>query len=237
MGINYLSSIKTLFVLQILLFIFGVVLALRNKTNARSLPLSIKIVISLSMTTAAFVIAFYGIKATFFYSIFVFLGIMFSFIGDLTMASVIKLKNRLIGGMTFFAITHIFYIFAYVATMINGDVKIGMYVIISLVISIIVIIICKMLFVKKDIKANKVRIAAVLYGACISLMASFAFFLAFSLGGKWWITFISAMIFIISDFMIAISDILNIRIKNVGIWVWATYLAAQMGIVYAVILH
>ena len=67
-------------------------------------------------------------------------------------------------------------------------------------------------------------------------MGAVAFTLAITLGGRWWSTLIGAVAFVISDDLIAITDIGSVRIKNISMWVWLTYVVAQMGIIYATII-
>ena len=57
--------------------------------------------------------------------------------------------------------------------------------------------------------------------------------MAGALGGGWWLTALGGLSFVASDFLIGVTDIRETHIENANDWIWLTYLAGQMGIVYA----
>lgn len=111
--------ITLLFLTQLALFLIGIFGPWRDapelRTNGR-LPLPVRMLLSFSLLVAAFLIWQGGAKQAI-YAQWVMLGMLASFIGDLIMARLIPLRNRLIGGMVAFGIAHALYIFAYVQTM------------------------------------------------------------------------------------------------------------------------
>jgi len=78
---------------------------------------------------------------------------------------------------------------------------------------------------------------ALVYGLWIGVMASCALALATTLGGAWWLAALGALSFVLSDALIAVTDIGGTRIPRPNDWIWVTYLAGQMGIVYAPWVH
>jgi uncharacterized membrane protein YhhN len=74
------------------------------------------------------------------------------------------------------------------------------------------------------------NVGALVYGLWISVMASFALGLAYGLG--FWITALGGLLFVSSDFLIGMTDIRGIQLRNANDWVWLTYVAGQMGIIY-----
>ena len=92
--------IASLFLLQLFLFAAGILGPWRDapalKTNGR-LPRVIRMLLSLSLVAAALVIALNPFRIDAIYTRWVFLGMTASFIGDLIMARLIPLPNRLIG--------------------------------------------------------------------------------------------------------------------------------------------
>lgn len=236
-----LLIIAVLFALQVIIFLLGAQLSLKNPPIngvERKLPLVVKIYISFSLMFGAFFILWTNTsEKTYVYSFFVFFGMMFSSIGDLIMARVIRVKNYLIGGIVFFALAHGFYITAYIKTMLRSNVPMKNYILVGIIVFGSFYLMERLVLIRKSQFNRATNLAVNLYGSLIVLMAFFAFSLAYSIGGgRWWITFIAALFFILSDSIIATYEISRIKIKNAGIWIWLTYIIAQMGIIYTVVL-
>lgn len=237
---NFTEVILVIFILQLLLFFLGTMISLKNPLvngAGRKLPISVRLYLSISLAFTAFFIA-YNNKAinTASYSTFVFIGMFSSLIGDLFMAKLIRIKNRLVGGIIFFSLAHGFYITAYIKTMYDNNIMLSRYIFLSISIFLLFYMVSLVLCLKKLIKLNINNVAVLTYTSIIFTMGVFAFSLAVSLGSKWWITFIGALLFMISDSIIALTEIWNIRLKNTGLWVWLTYVAAQIGIIYSVLI-
>lgn len=223
---------------QLTLFLIGILGPWRDppalKTNGR-LARPVRMLLSFSLVVAAFVIWFGGAKMPV-YAQWVALGMLASFIGDLVMARLIPLPNRLIGGMIAFGIAHALYITAYVQTMqtisslepynrfnaglITGLLFYGAFTILGW-----------WFLIRNPQKDAAINFGALGYGLWISVMASSALGLAYALG--LWLTAIGGLLFVASDFLIGITDIRGIKIKNANDWIWLTYVAGQMGIIYA----
>jgi hypothetical protein len=229
--------VVALFLFQLLLFVIGIFGPWRDapqlKTNGH-LPRPIRMLLSFSLLVAAFVIWRSSGKLFVEYSKWVFFGMMASFIGDLIMARLIPLPNRLIGGMVAFGIAHALYITAYVQTIGALDVAVlnsgfwlgvGFYAVVTVVGWLVLI--------RNPEKGRAINIGALVYGAWIGVMASFALALAVMIGGAFWLAALGGLLFVASDFIIGITDIRGIQIKNANDWIWLTYVAGQMGIIYA----
>jgi hypothetical protein len=228
--------IGILFLFQLALFVIGIFGPWRDaperKTNGR-LPRAARMLLSFSLLVAAFVIWLSGAKQAA-YAQWIMLGMLASFIGDLIMARIIPLPNRLIGGMVAFGIAHALYITAYVQTIGALDAAVlntgfwlgvGFYGVVSVV--------GWLALIRNPEKGAAINIGALVYGAWIGVMASFALALAVVIGGAFWVTALGGLLFVASDFIIGITDIRGVQIKNANDWVWLTYVAAQMGIIYA----
>ncbi len=226
-----------LFLFQLLLFALGIFGPWRDapalKTNGR-LPRVIRMLLSLSLVVAALAIALNPFRMDAVYTRWVFLGMTASFIGDLIMARLIPLPNRLIGGMIAFAIAHALYITAYVRTLgaldavvLNSGLwlGIGFYGVVSIV--------GWLALIRNPEKGAATNIGALVYGLWVGAMASFALALAVGIGGAFWVTALGGLLFVASDFIIGVTDIRGVQIKNANDWIWLTYVAAQMGIIYA----
>jgi hypothetical protein len=168
------------------------------------------------------------------YSQWVFLGMLASFGGDLIMARLIRLPNRLIGGMVAFGIAHGLYITAYVQTIQANAAALpnsGLWL--GLALYGLFTVGGWWFLIRNPQKETAINIGALVYGLWISTMASFALALATALGGAYWITALGGLLFVSSDFIIGATDIHGIQLKNANDWIWLTYVAGQMGIIYA----
>jgi uncharacterized membrane protein YhhN len=228
--------LATLFLFQLILFAAGILGPWRDapelKNNGR-LPRPIRMLLSFSLLVAAFVIWQSGAKQPA-YAQWVCFGMFASFIGDLIMARLIPLPNRLIGGMIVFGIAHALYITAYVQTIqANGAVLPNAGLLFGLVFYMVVTLDGWMFWIRNPLKGTAVNLGALVYGLWIGVMASNALALAAALGGAFWTTALGGLLFVASDFIIGVTDIRGISLKNANDWVWLTYVAGQIGIIYA----
>jgi len=228
-------TIALLFLFQLLLFAIGILGPWRDapaRANNGRLPLAARMLLSFSLLVAAIVIWQNGAKQMA-YVQWVMFGMFASFIGDLIMARLIRLPNRLVGGMIAFGAAHALYITAYVQTIqANGAALLNSGLFLGFGFYGIVSTFGWWILVHNPQKGAAVNIGAMVYGLWICVMASFALALATALGA-FWITAVGALLFVASDFIIGVTDIRGISIKNANDWVWLTYVAGQMGIIYA----
>lgn len=226
--------IALLFLTQLLLFATGLLGPWRDANTNGHLPRPIRMLLSFSLLVAAFVIWRSGTKQAA-YAQWVLAGMAASFIGDLIMARLIPLPNRLIGGMIAFGIAHALYITAYVQT-ISAIVRSFDSAIVGLALGFgfygAISIGGWWMLIRNPQKETAINIGALVYGLWIGVMASFALALATALGGTFWLTALGGLLFVSSDFIIGVTDIRGISLKNANDWVWLTYAAAQMAIVY-----
>ncbi len=197
--------------------------------------------LSLSLVLAALIIWLGHLGLIEVYSQWVALGMAASFVGDLIMARLIRLPllpNRLIGGMVAFGIAHGLYITAYVRTMqtisaLEPYSRFDVGLRIGLVAYGLITLLGWWFLIRNPQKGTAINLGALVYGLWIGVMASFALALALALGGAFWLTALGGLLFVCSDFIIGMTDIHGISLKNANDWVWLTYVAGQMGIIYA----
>lgn len=204
--------------------------------NEGLLPAAIRLLLSFSLLIAAFVIWLGHLSKIPPYAHWVALGMAASFVGDLVMARVIPVPNRLIGGMIAFGVAHGLYITAYTQTMqtisaLEPYNRFSSSLWIGLLGYGLIAVLGWWFLIRNPDKGAVVNAGALIYGLWISVMASFAFALGNALG--LWLAAFGGLLFVASDFIIGITDIRGIRFKNSNDWVWLTYVAGQMGIVYA----
>ena len=226
------------FLFQLIIFAAGILGPWRDaperQTNGR-LPLAARMLLSASLLVAAFLIWQSGAPQPA-YAQWVTFGMLASFIGDLVMARLIPFPNRLIGGMISFGIAHGLYMNAYIGTIQTISsiepynrwttglaLGIGFYGVVS--------VFGWLALIRNPAKGAVINIGALVYGLWIGLMASFALALGYALG--FWLTALGGLLFVASDFIIGVTDIRGISFKHANDWVWLTYVAGQMGIIYA----
>lgn len=198
------------------------------------LPLAARMLLSLSLVCTALLIWQRSDAELAAYAQMVFLGMAASFVGDLIMARLLPLPNRLVGGMLAFGTAHALYIGAYVRTIhVHGASVANPGLWLGLVLYGAGSLGGWGLFIRNPQKGTAVNAGALVYGTWIGVMAAFALALAVGLGGAWWIAALGGLLFVASDFLIGITDIRGRRIQNGNDWIWLTYVAGQMGIIYA----
>jgi hypothetical protein len=157
-----------------------------------------------------------------------------SFIGDLIMARLIPAPNRLIGGMVAFAAAHAMYIRGYAAAVAAaGGSLLNFGFIPALIVYVAATFFGWREYIRNPRKPDALNVGALAYGSWIAIMASSAVGMGTALGGQWWLAAVGGLSFIASDFLIGVTDIRETPIENANDWIWLTYLAGQMGIIYA----
>jgi hypothetical protein len=194
--------------------------------------------LSLSLLLAALLVWRGGWAKVPVYSEWVFLGMAASFVGDLVMARLIPFPNRLIGGMLCFGVAHALYINAYYQTLLTTSSlepynRFTITLIVGLTFYGLVTLLAWWFLIRNPSKGSVVNVAALIYGLWIAVMASSALALASALGGTFWLAVLGGLLFIASDFILGTTNIRGARIRSANDWVWLTYVAGQMGIIYA----
>jgi len=222
---------------QLTLFLIGILGPWRDppalKTNGR-LARPVRMLLSFSLVVAAFAIWLGGAKLPI-YAPWVALGMLASFIGDVMMARLIPMSNRLIGGMIAFIVAHALYITAYTQTMqtissLEPYNRFDIGVAAGLAFYGALIIFGWLRYVRNPRKDRATNIGALVYLLFVGTMASFAFALGNALG--LWLAAIGGLLFVVSDFIVVASDVGGKFVKNSSDWGWLTYVGVQTGIIY-----
>jgi uncharacterized membrane protein YhhN len=206
--------------------------AAARRTNGR-LALPFRMGLSLSLLLAALLIWHGQVRVRPFYRWVVF-GMAASFLGDLIMARLLPLRNRLIAGMCAFAVAHGLYIRAYVAALHGAGVAVaGAALWSGLMVYGLAAVGGWWLWIRNPRRPLRLNLGALAYGVWIGVMAAFALAAAAALGGAWWCAAAGASFFVASDFLIGVTEIRGRALRNANDWIWVTYVAAQMGIIYS----
>ncbi|PEK51455.1 hypothetical protein COL64_11065 [Bacillus toyonensis] len=213
---------------QIIIFLTGAIYAIGQTKRTREnmpLPLAVRLILSFSLTGSAIWIWLQDPSIE--YSSWVALGMTLSTLGDLFMAGLIPFGHRLIGGMVTFALAHCFYVKAFLQTGISWN---GFWI--GLLVYGLFLIIGWFFFIRNEKQDKLFTIGALIYGLWVGGMACFAFALYYENTEIWWIPALGGLLFVISDFIIGVTDIGGRKLKYEPLWIWFTYVAAQMCIVY-----
>lgn len=223
-----MNEIYILLIGQIIIFVAGAIYAIMqtNQTRGnRPLPLFIRLILSFSLTIGAIWIWLQDPSIA--YHQWVAIGMTLSTLGDLFMAGLIPFGHRLIGGMVAFAIAHCFYVTAFLQTGISWN---GFWI--GLLAYGLFLIIGWFFFIRNPNQDKLFTLGALIYGLWVGGMACFAFALYYANHGMWWVPALGGLLFVISDFIIGVTDIGGRKVKYDPLWIWLTYVAAQMCIIY-----
>ena len=230
----------TLWLAQVAVFAVGIYGPWGNAPEARAngrVPLPLRMILSLSLVLAAWLARTHGGgpgTPYYAYASWILLGMAFGSLGDFIMAKLVPVPNRLVGGMVAFGIGHLLYIVGYLRTLVVTRVPFRWDALeTALAVYLAVTVIGWWVLIRNPARESAVNVGALLYGSLIAVMASFAFTLAVSAGGAFWLAAVGAGSFVLSDFLIGVTEIRGTPIENANDWIWLTYVAGQMGIVYA----
>ncbi|MGL4820793.1 MAG: lysoplasmalogenase, partial [Bacilli bacterium] len=221
---------------QSLLLIVSSVLGVRraralHQTQA-VLPLTVRMILTFTLSSAAWLIYLTdssGAPGT--YSWWIAIGMSCSTVGDLVMASVIKVPNRLVGGIIAFAFAHASYTIAFHSLHTALAFESRLLVISICVSSLIALSLWRILGYAPDV-SKALNFSSALYAIFIMSMGIAASFVAIFSHGVWVWPAIGAWLFIVSDALIALTEIRHLPIRHSAIWVWITYVFAQILILY-----
>jgi len=163
----------------------------------------------------------------------IFWGMTFGFIGDLILAQVIRVPNRLIFGIIAFGIGHVFYIMAFVqaAYRLNLNDPFG-----GTVLWTVFVIIAGVLWVALIYNPQQPRllnVGSLIYGWLISAMAGTATGLAIQAIEEphFMLTALGGVLFLISDVILGNRELRGRRWFLINDVVWVIYIAGQALIV------
>lgn len=206
-----------------------------NEDETRRMPTSTRLLSSLTLVIAAW--AWFAITrgtSVANFATLVAIGMTFGFIGDIFMAKLFAIEPHIIYGMLAFGIGHIAYIIgmgmialpehgAYHPTKVTL-----MWWFIALVLWYLVVF--------RGSKRNIIVYLALPYAMLLATTVSVAMSLTL-LDSSFALVMVGAILFLISDLVLAAQLFNNLHFKYVGDVVWFLYGPGQMLIVFGVILH
>lgn len=168
------------------------------------------------------------------YALLVAIGMMFGLLGDLSMAGLLRLGNRVIGGILAFGLGHV----AYIAAILNLGDRVGLNATSArfgawLVWLVIGAFAWYVIVWRPATQRNALHGAALGYALLLASTAGFAFGLALQ-NSLFWGLALGAALFLLSDLILAGELFSGLRFPLIGDVVWLTYGPGQMLIVYSV---
>jgi hypothetical protein len=157
------------------------------------------------------------------------IGVAFGFLGDLFLANVFRQKNYVLFGMIAFAIGHILYILAFRELAVRSGLHdVGLYAL-ALGFTWLLAAVLWFILVRKP-NGGPMQYAALAYALFLASMAGFALGLALQHGALLPLA-IGAILFLVSDTLIAARLFAGRTFAYIGDLIWLTYIAAQVLIV------
>jgi hypothetical protein len=222
-----------LFALEWVLLSGGLLLGKLNAEQTGRLPRRLRMLLSALLVVAAFLQWHYGSGASAqrSYALLVFLGMSASFVGDLIMARLIPVSNRLIFGMAAFAVGHVFYLSAF-AHLLRESPPVGVGVAGSVSATFLAVAVWAWYsFVHKPDRGKAINIGSLVYGLLFGLAASLAILLADS---HYVGLAAGSLLFMLSDLVLGNWVIRGHVWTSVNDVIWLAYVSGQLLIVYSV---
>jgi hypothetical protein len=209
-------------------FIFG------SKEAARRMPTWTRMASSLTLVVAAFSwYAFVRQTPAAGYALFVAIGMVCGFIGDLWLAGALPGGRSVIGGIVAFGIGHIFYITAFWRFANQSGLNDPARRLIALAIWLLIGVVGWHLVVGRGRPLTALHWAALPYALLLATTAGVTSGLAWQ-DGRFIPLAIGAALFLFSDLLLAGELFAGLKFSLIDDAIWLTYGPAQMYIVYSV---
>ena len=224
-----------LFGLEIALLTGGLIFGELNEEQTGRLPRPLRMLLSALLVVAAFLGWQAGARGTAAqtFAALIFLGMAAGFVGDLIMARLIPVPNRLISGMVVFGIAHLLYIAALLELMRQSTFT-ALWPPVATLLAFLGF--CWWAWytqVRKPGGSRAINVGSLVYGLLVGVMAALAASLA--LHDARYVTLAAGgLLFLASDFVLGNWVIRGHVWKSVNDVIWLTYVSGQLLIVYSV---
>jgi len=224
-----------LFILELVLLAGGLALGRLNAEQTGRLPRPLRMLLSALLALAAFLGWQAGARGTSVqtFATLIFLGMSAGFVGDLIMARLIPVPNRVVCGMAAFGLGHLFYLTAFLHLAFrSGRVRLG---ILLLTLAGLLILSAWLWYsrIRRPGGSRTLNMASLLYGQLVAAMAALAIFLAIH-DSHYLPLALGAMLFLASDSVLGNWVIRGHVWKSVNDVIWATYVSGQLLIVFSI---
>ncbi len=203
-----------------------------NGQRSGRLPRSVRVALSLGLLLAASLnaLAVVQLRVLDWYTGLVFLGMCAGFVGDLIMAEVIRLPDRLIGGMAAFAVGHVAYLSGFVVLVRQDRSPIRPALLV--VMTALIVVAWYALVHSAHVRRSR-DLGSLLYSLVIGWMVALALQLALH-DPRHAMIALGAWLFMCSDLLLGNWVIRGHVWDGVNDWVWVTYVSGQFLIVFSI---
>jgi hypothetical protein len=224
-----------LFALEIALLAGGLAFGKLNEEQTGRLPRPLRMLLSAMLVLAAFLGWQAGARGTAVqtFAVLIFLGMAAGFVGDLIMARLIPVPNRLIFGMVVFGIAHLLYIAALLELMRQSTFTAVWIPVLALLALLGFCSWAWYAFVRDPGGSQAINVGSLVYGLLVGVMAALAVSLAVH-DARYATLAAGALLFLVSDFVLGNWVIRGHVWKSVNDVIWLTYVSGQLLIVYSV---
>jgi hypothetical protein len=206
-----------------------------NREGTCHLPRPLRMSLSAILVIAAFLGWQSGARDTpvQLYAASIFLGMAACFIGDLIMAQLIRVPNRLIFGMAAFGVGHLFYIAAFSLLRLQFGFAGTWMLPLVLAVMLVFCLWAWRTFVRKPGGSKTINTGSLVYGLLIGTMSGLAIGLALQQTSLLSLA-AGAVLFLVSDFILGNWQVRGHVWKPVNDAIWTAYASGQLLIVYSV---
>ena len=224
-----------LFFLELALLGGGLAFGKLNREGTGHLPRPLRMCLSTILVIAAFLTWQSGARGTpaEVYAALLLLGMAACFVGDLIMAELIPVPNRLIFGMIAFGIGHLFYIVAFLSLRLQFGLPSTWSQLGILAAMLAFCLWAWRTYVRKPGGSKAINIGSLVYGLLIGVMTSLAIGLAVQQTRLAPLA-VGAALFLASDFVLGNWRVRGHVWKPVNDAIWTAYACGQLLIVYSV---
>ena len=231
------SVARTLHVLAALVLstlVGGLALGRLNEERTCRLPRWLRIGLSGALLVSALIHLLWGAWETQarLYAIFIFLGMLSGFAGDLIMARLVRVPNRLVFGMAAFGVGHLLYSAAFwgicqwIGAWPGGLVA-------SLVLAVLLVIGAWWRLIRKPGGSRAINLGSLGYAVLIALMVVLALRVASQVTCLTGLG-VGALLFLVSDLVLGNWQVRGHAWTSVNDLIWTTYVLGQLLIVSSV---
>jgi hypothetical protein len=222
-----------LFGLDVLLLASGLAVGRFDPAQMGRLPLRLRMSLSAILVFAALLQWRLAHPPLSGYAGWVFLGMAFGLLGDLIMAGLVWVPDRLVFGMLVFGLGHIYYVVALagIATALGlwaGSLSVALWALVAAAAFVL-----WHRFVRKPRGDRTLNLGALVYSLLLATLNAFALSLA-SRDARFIPLAAGALLFLASDLVLGNWNIRGRTWKGVNDVVWVTYNLGQLLIVYSV---
>jgi hypothetical protein len=229
------AILYVLFFLDLALLGGGLAFGKLNTERTCRLPRPLRMSLSAILVLAAFLGWQSGARGTpaQLYAVLILMGMAAGFVGDLVLAQLIPVPNRLIFGMIAFGIGHLFYIAAFFCLRLQFGLANTWSQLVVLAAMLAFCFWAWRTYVRKPGGSKTINIGSLVYGLLIGIMTALAIDLAVQQTRLISLA-VGALLFLASDFILG-----NWQVRG-HVWepcndaIWTAYASGQLLIVYSV---